>query len=63
MSDKYKIRDNDKAYFITITAVGWIDVFTRKCQKQLIIDSLKYCQQNKRRTRSRGHVVRAMLKI
>ncbi|MCK5028258.1 MAG: transposase [Bacteroidales bacterium] len=47
MSDKYKIRDNDKAYFITITTDGWIDVFTRKNQKLLIIDSLKYCQNNK----------------
>ena len=33
MSDKYKIRDNDKAYFVTLTIVGWIDVFTRKEQK------------------------------
>jgi len=47
MSDKYKIRDNDKAYFVTTTTVGWIDVFTRKEQKLLIIDSLKYCQENK----------------
>ena len=29
MSDKLKIRDKDKAYFITLTTVGWIDVFTR----------------------------------
>jgi len=46
MSDKYKIRNNDKAYFITITTVGWINVFTRKSQKQLILDSLKYCQEH-----------------
>ena len=47
MSDKYKIQDNDKAYFITMTIVGWVDVFTRKEQKLLIINSLKYCQENK----------------
>jgi len=47
MSDKYKIRDNEKAYFITITTVGWVDIFTRKEQKLLIINSLKYCQANK----------------
>ena len=29
MSDKYKILDKDKAYFITATTVGWVDVFTR----------------------------------
>ncbi len=33
MSDKYKIRDNDKAYFVTLTIIDWIDVFTRKEQK------------------------------
>ncbi len=47
MSDKYKIQDNDKAYFITMTVVGWIDVFTRKEQKLQLINSLKYCQENK----------------
>ena len=47
MSDKYKIRDNDKAHFVTITTVGWVDIFTRKGQKLLIVDSLNYCHQNK----------------
>jgi REP element-mobilizing transposase RayT len=47
MSDKYKIREIDKAYFVTLTVVGWIDVFTRKNHKLLLINSLKYCQQNK----------------
>ena len=40
MSDKLKIRDKDKAYFITLTTVGWIDMFTRKGQKMLNVDSL-----------------------
>ncbi len=47
MSDKYKIWDNSKAYFLTMTVVGWIDVFTQKNHKLLIIDSLKYCQKEK----------------
>jgi REP element-mobilizing transposase RayT len=47
MSDKYKMREIDKAYFVTLTVVGWIDVFTRKNHKLLLVDSLKYCQQNK----------------
>lgn len=47
MSDKYKIHNIDKAYFVTLTVVGWADVFTRKNHKLLIVDSLKYCQQNK----------------
>ena len=30
-----------------MTVVDWIDLFTRLTQKQLIVDSLKYCQENK----------------
>jgi hypothetical protein len=52
MSDKYKIRDNDKAYFITSTIVGWIDVFTRPNHKMLIVQSLRHLIA---RTRWRGH--------
>lgn len=47
MSDKYKIGDKDKAYFITMTVVGWIDLFPRPNHKELITDSLKYCIENK----------------
>ena len=46
MSDKYKIHEEDKAYFLTMTVVNWIDVFTRKNHKMAIVDSLKYCQEN-----------------
>ena len=34
-------------YFISFAVVGWLDVFTRNEYKDLFIDSLKYCQQNK----------------
>ena len=47
MSEKYKINDKEGIYFITLTAVDWIDVFTRRELKNVIVDSLKYCQKNK----------------
>jgi REP element-mobilizing transposase RayT len=47
MSTKYKATIPDKAYFITITCVNWIDLFTRLNHKYTIINSLKYCQTNK----------------
>ncbi len=47
MSEKYKIRNPDNAYFITSTIEGWIDIFTRKNNKQVIVDSLNYCVKNK----------------
>mgnify|MGYP000291579465 CR=1 FL=1 len=34
-------------YFLTLTVVGWVDIFSRKQCKDILIDSLKYCQSNK----------------
>jgi len=47
MSTKYKATQKDAAYFITITTVGWVDIFTRLRQKYVIINALKYCQEYK----------------
>ncbi|UJH89888.1 transposase [Antarcticibacterium sp. 1MA-6-2] len=47
MSTKYKATVPDVAYFITMTTVDWIDIFTRPEQKEVIIKSLRYCQQHK----------------
>jgi REP element-mobilizing transposase RayT len=47
MSTKYKATTTEDAYFITITTVGWIDVFTRLNQKQNIVNALQYCLENK----------------
>ena len=47
MPDKYKPHEPDKAYFITMATVGWVDVFTRKYLKLNIVNSLKHCQEEK----------------
>ena len=47
MSEKYKIRDQDRIYFIIFSVVQWVDVFTRPLYKEIIIDNLKYCQHHK----------------
>ena len=47
MSTKYKATELQQADFITITTVGWVDVFTRLDQKYVIINVLKHCQENK----------------
>ncbi|MCW2462592.1 REP element-mobilizing transposase RayT [Elizabethkingia anophelis] len=47
MSSKYKATEITQTYFITMTTVGWIDIFTRLNQKYIIINALKYCQENK----------------
>jgi len=47
MSTKYKATTTEDAYFITITVVGWVDIFTRVNQKYILINALQHCQQNK----------------
>lgn len=37
----------EKSYFLTLTVVKWIDVFTRKNHKMAIVNSLQYCQKHK----------------
>jgi len=41
----YNIRE-DKTYFMAMTVVDWIDLFTRPNHKMLLVDSLKYCHSN-----------------
>ncbi len=43
---KHNIKE-DKSYFLTMTAIQWIDFFTRPNLKQVIIDSLNYAVENK----------------
>ncbi len=47
MSRTYKFADPEGLYYITFATVGWIDVFTRKVYKNILIDSLKFCQREK----------------
>jgi len=49
MSDRdgYIITGQYAIYFLTFTIVGWVDIFTRKECKDIIVDSLKYCNKNK----------------
>jgi putative transposase len=43
----YQIRNQQARHFLTFTVCGWIDLFTRKEYKDILIDSLKYCQKEK----------------
>ena len=43
---KHTIKHNS-SYYLTLTVLSWIDVFTRKNHGDVIIDSLRYCINNK----------------
>ena len=39
--------DQNACYFLTMTVVRWIDIFTRKDYKDIIVSSLNYCIASK----------------
>lgn len=43
----YMVLPPDTVYFITITVIDWVDVFTREEYKQIIVESLDFCRKNK----------------
>jgi len=47
MSYAYRIPDQTATYFLTFQVVGWIDIFARKIYRDIVIESLTYCQQKK----------------
>ena len=38
----------EQPYFLTFTVTQWVDVFTRSCYCDILIDSLRFCQQHKK---------------
>lgn len=47
MSRKFKFSDNDKLYFVSYAVVHWIDVFIRNEYRDILLESWKFCQQEK----------------
>ena len=47
MSRNYKFHNPEGTYFISFAVVEWLDVFTRNEYKNIILDSLRYCQKEK----------------
>lgn len=44
---KYKIFDQSKPYFLTMTLVGWVNLFGAEKYRNIVLDGLKFCQENK----------------
>ncbi len=47
MSRSYKFHNPEGLYFVSFAVVEWIDVFTRSMYKNILVESLSFCQQNK----------------
>ena len=42
MSTAYKILEKEGAYFLTFQIVGWVDLFTRKVYRDIVIESFEW---------------------
>jgi REP element-mobilizing transposase RayT len=47
MTTGYKILKESATYFMTFTVVDWVDVFSRKVYRDIVMDSLTYCRAHK----------------
>ncbi|MDR2474118.1 MAG: transposase [Tannerella sp.] len=47
MSEAYRINNQESVYFLTFQIVGWADIFTRQIYRDIVVESLSYCQTNK----------------
>ena len=47
MSRNYKFHNPEGLYFVSFAVVEWLDVFTRNEYKDILVESLSYCQKHK----------------
>ena len=47
MPHAYQIHKQEAVYFMTLTTISWVDIFTRDSYKQLLCDSLNFCVEKK----------------
>ena len=46
-SSGYAIRNQNAMHFLTFTVIDWVDIFSRKIYRDIVIESLKFCQKSK----------------
>jgi len=47
MATRYRFGDNERPHFITFSVIEWVDVFSRECYRNILIESLKFCIKEK----------------
>lgn len=47
MSRNYKFHNPEGVYFVSFAVVEWLDVFTRNEYKNIVVNSLHFCQKEK----------------
>jgi putative transposase len=52
MSTKYRFGEQSDVYFTKSTVAAWQDIFTRDICRNVLLDSIRFCQRNQN---SKGH--------
>ncbi|MCK9205366.1 MAG: transposase [Bacteroidales bacterium] len=47
MSTGYQIKDQSACYYLTFQIVYWIDLFVKQVYRDIVVESLKFCQKEK----------------
>ena len=47
MPTGYQIKDQEALHYLTLLVVDWIDIFTRQSYRDIVVESIIYCQKNK----------------
>ncbi len=47
MTTGYLIKDQSEVYFVTLQIVEWVDVFSRIDYRDIVIENIRFCQNNK----------------
>ena len=47
MSTGYQIKEQEELHYVTFQIVRWVDIFTRQVYRDIVVNSLRFCQQNK----------------
>ena len=47
MPTSYQIKDQQALHYLTLQVVDWIDIFTRQRYRDIVVESIIYCQKNK----------------
>ena len=47
MSQSYQIQDQSAPHFLTFQVIDWVDIFSRKVYRDIVIESMKFCRSHK----------------
>lgn len=47
MPTAFQVNNQSGLYFLTLQVIDWVDIFTRKIYRDIVIDSFRFCMEHK----------------